>query len=145
MRTALLAIVMLIAAGGCSAQVALFPRHIEQASYPQIALTALVQGDVTLSVTIGLDGRVTSAEAVDGPPLLFASAVKNIGAWTFDRPAAAPFVETFVYQFRIERQPVALGGCEKVVYDVSYDLPNRVTVIAKQWRAPDIDTGASKR
>jgi TonB family protein len=144
MKVALFAIAILIAAGSCSAQVALFPRHIEQPSYPPIALTARVQGQVILNVTIDAAGHVSEAKAVGGTPLLFAAAEKNISTWTFDRPAAAPFVETFVYEFRIEPQPFKDGDCYKLIYDVKYDLPGRATVVAKERRAPDVGAASSK-
>jgi TonB family protein len=143
-KSILLAAVAFLAASNCGAQISLFPRHIEQPSYPRIALTAKVQGTVVLNVTIDAAGHVIEAKAVDGTPLLFAAAEKNMSVWTFDRPATAPLVETFVYEFRIEEQPYKSGECEKVIYDVTYDLPGHAKVVAKEWRAPDTGIKPSK-
>lgn len=127
MKLASVCVVALLLAAACSAQTSLYPRHIEQPTYPLIAYTARVSGLVVLTLTIDATGRVVKAEATDGPPLLVAAAVRNILTWTFDRPAAAPFAETFVYDFRIGQAP-SQEECAVPSSLVSYELPNRVTI-----------------
>ncbi len=54
-----------------------------QPPYPAIAKAARAQGAVQVAVTISEEGRVTSAEAVSGHPLLKEAAVAAARQWTF--------------------------------------------------------------
>jgi protein TonB len=51
--------------------------------YPLVAKQAHVQGVVVVSAVVGVDGRVKSASAVSGPPLLQKSAVDAVRQWTY--------------------------------------------------------------
>lgn len=51
--------------------------------YPQIALSAHVQGDVLVEVTVSESGNVVSARAVSGHPLLRQAAVNAANGWKF--------------------------------------------------------------
>jgi len=58
------------------------------ARYPESAKLARVEGTVLLSVTIGLDGSVTDARGVSGPPELIPAAVEAVRQWKY-RPTVA--------------------------------------------------------
>lgn len=51
--------------------------------YPLVAKQAHVQGVVVVSATVGVDGKVKSASAVSGPPLLQKAAVDAVRQWTY--------------------------------------------------------------
>ncbi len=51
--------------------------------YPSIAKAAHVQGDVTLRVIVGKDGRVESVQPVTGSPLLLQAAMDAVKQWVF--------------------------------------------------------------
>jgi protein TonB len=55
-------------------------------SYPALARQARISGTVRVEALIGTDGRVKSAKAISGPPLLRQSAVDSVKQWTY-RPA----------------------------------------------------------
>jgi TonB family protein len=52
-------------------------------TYPALARTARVQGNVDLKVTIGAEGAVEKAEAVTGHPLLIPAAIEAVSQWVF--------------------------------------------------------------
>ncbi|PWU10089.1 MAG: hypothetical protein C5B51_05025 [Terriglobia bacterium] len=54
--------------------------------YPQAARQARVQGGVTVVATVGTDGKIKSARAISGPPLLYPPAVAAVKQWVY-RPA----------------------------------------------------------
>jgi protein TonB len=51
--------------------------------YPLVAKNAHVQGVVVVSATVGVDGKVKSASAVSGPPLLQKAAVDAVRQWIY--------------------------------------------------------------
>ena len=51
--------------------------------YPLVAKQAHVQGVVVVSATVGVDGKVKSASAVSGPPLLQKAAVDAVRQWIY--------------------------------------------------------------
>jgi len=51
--------------------------------YPLVAKQAHVQGVVVVSAVVGVDGKVKSASAVSGPPLLQKAAVDAVRQWTY--------------------------------------------------------------
>jgi TonB family protein len=61
-------------------------RIVKQTSavYPPIAMAAHVSGQVNLQITIGIDGHVTSAKAISGPPMLIGSAQECIRQWVYE-------------------------------------------------------------
>lgn len=80
--------------------------------YPESALDALVEGTVVLKITIGVDGAVTAAEAIDGPELLREAAVTAARALTFD-PAqidGAPAAVTLKFNIDFELPPSRVQG-----------------------------------
>lgn len=108
----------------------LCPRHIETPTYPTIAHWANETGKVTLTLTIDADGKVKDAEAVttdsnvSGSKLLEPGTVANIRRWTFANPPLAPYKQTIVYDYEIDRS-LPLDGLTTVIFD----LPERVTIV----------------
>jgi TonB family protein len=88
--------------------------------YPPLARQARITGDVTIQIYIQRDGKVESAEAVSGPPMLEQAALESAQKSTFEcegwssgvlvvgcRNAVAPF--TLIYTFGIRDD---LGGLD---------------------------------
>ncbi|MFZ0634548.1 MAG: energy transducer TonB [Candidatus Acidiferrales bacterium] len=110
---------------------ALCPRHVEPPVYPQIARVAHVTGNVVLSVTIDADGHVTNAEATNQDKfvaLLKPGSIENIRHWTFAKPPFAPYVETIIYEYKIDLS-LPLDDRAGVIQKASFDLPDRVTIV----------------
>ena len=120
------------------AERALCPRHIETPAYPSIAQSANVTGKVSVALTIDADGKVADVEAtttesnVPKSHLLESMTVTNIRRWTFAKPATAPYKQTIVYDYEIDKS-APLDGPTKV----SFDLPGRVTIVASGRSATD--------
>jgi TonB family protein len=53
-------------------------------TYPPLALTARLSGDVQIELSIGRDGRIESANVVDGHPLLKQAALESVQKSTFE-------------------------------------------------------------
>jgi protein TonB len=69
--------------GGASAvQEARLIRRVEPV-YPPLARQARVAGTVRVETTIGVDGRVKTATAISGPPLLRQAAVEAVTQWVY--------------------------------------------------------------
>lgn len=51
--------------------------------YPALAVSARVQGVVSLSVQIGPDGKVLNVQLISGHPLLVSAAVQAVETWTY--------------------------------------------------------------
>lgn len=120
------------------AERALCPRHIETPAYPSIAQSANVTGKVSVALTIDADGKVADVEAtttesnVPKSHLLESMTVTNIRRWTFAKPATAPYKQTIVYDYEIDKS-APLDSPTKV----SFDLPERVTIVASGRSATD--------
>jgi TonB family protein len=52
-------------------------------TYPPIAATAHIEGDVRASFAVDAAGEVSSAEIISGPPLLHRPTAENIRSWKF--------------------------------------------------------------
>jgi periplasmic protein TonB len=57
--------------------------HQVQPTYPTIARTAHIQGQVLLEAEISKDGDVVNLHVISGPPLLQASAVEAVKQWKY--------------------------------------------------------------
>ena len=133
-------IFFLLLAVGCNhTESALCPRHIEEPIYPAIARTADIAGKLVVAVTIDANGKVSRAEITNRTTslkLLEQTTLNNIRSWTFTPPRKAPHVQTVVYDYEINKSPEFQG------VQVSYDLPDRVNIIAG---LPEIETSGSHR
>ncbi|GAC1647866.1 MAG: hypothetical protein NVS9B15_06480 [Acidobacteriaceae bacterium] len=74
--------------------------------YPPYAKSRFVQGAVKLDLVINTDGSVASALPLDGPRLLFHSAVEAVRQWKY-RP------------FTVAGKPIAVETVVSVVYAVN--------------------------
>jgi TonB family protein len=140
------AFLSLFLAGVCFGQTqeVLCPRHIETPSYPPLARTAHITGEVILAVTIGSDGNVTDAKVTTDTKsnaVLLPGAIDNIRHWTFAKPPTAPYTQTIVYDFEFDGSLPGDDGHHPIT-KVTFDLPDRVTISAN-LRFIDAD-GASK-
>lgn len=57
--------------------------------YPPIAKAAHVSGEVKLQIEVGVDGHVTVAKVVSGPPMLISAAEECVKQWAYEPPMAA--------------------------------------------------------
>ncbi len=80
--------------------------HLEASEYPPLPHHARIQGETSVAIEIDADGKVTTAKASTGHPLLKRAAEDNIWNWTFQRPAKAPITRTVVYEYEIEGKAV---------------------------------------
>jgi hypothetical protein len=99
--------------------------HLEAPSYNNVARFARLQGDVTVAVTVGSDGSVSSATATGtSSPLLRAEAERNIRTWIFQTGENQVLEVHYIYSLglpTVENNPPA---------KVTFDLPERVTVVS---------------
>jgi TonB family protein len=136
MKTLILGVSLACATCICFAQeeARLCPRHIETPDYPTIARVANLTGKVSLRLTIDAEGNVIDAQGrmesnIPHTPeevkILEKIAVSNIRKWTFAKPPSAPYTETIVYDYEIDKTRRARGT------QVTFDLPNNVTIVAE--------------
>ncbi len=78
--------------------------------YPPIARAARVGGTVVLDVRVNADGKVESAKAVSGPPMLLQAAIDCVKQWTF-RP------------FEQDGSPQAATGQISIHFDLGKNAP----------------------
>src|SRR5580658_9895207 len=106
----------------------LCPTHIQSPGYPRIARAAHVEGKLVLFVTIDLGGNVTDVVVTnDGKPLelLKRDTIFNVRSWRFTKPSSAPYRQTIVYDYEIDRT-LPLDDPRT---SVTFDLPDRVTIV----------------
>lgn len=107
-------------------------------TYPSIALSARVSGDVEVMVGIRPDGGVESAAAVSGPALLQRAASDNARQSQYECRNCIESVTQLrlVYTFQIVVMPVSCAGpqdCNRSYPDPSGPVvtqtPNHVTIV----------------
>ena len=82
--------------------------HAVQPSYPAIANSNHVEGDVLIQAAIDESGKVTSAKVISGPTLLRATAVSAVRQWKYSpatldgKPVAIDYKVTV--RFRLSQQ-----------------------------------------
>lgn len=104
--------------------------HFQTPSYPEIAWQSQVQGKVSLKVLVYKDGRFDFTGAVEGNPLLVAAAKENLCSWNFaPNDSADPLPLTVEFEYRIDK----VRTSAQLTTQVTYDLPNRVTVVAPAY------------
>ncbi len=94
-------------------------------------------GKITLTVTIGAEGRVESVEGTaEDPrqrahPLLQRYAIENMRHWTFAKPPAAPYRETIVYDYELDADlpPEDGPSSPPAITRVNFDLPDHVAIL----------------
>ena len=85
---------------------------------------ARLQGSVSIEIEIGADGKVASAKAAGGDPILQRAAEKNLRLWRFDSPRDAknlPLRHSIVYVYKLVD---AYMKCP----DIVFHLPDRVEI-----------------
>src|SRR2546430_8845439 len=65
----------------CWATAPLAVRDIVVPEYPPVARMALLQGSINIDIEIGSNGKVISANAIGGDPILLRAAENNIRLW----------------------------------------------------------------
>jgi TonB family protein len=128
-HTILVLSVFLAAVACASAQESpeVLPKVVQhgEPTYPPIARTAHIQGEVRVRVTT--DGEsVTNAEAESGPPILHKAAEDNIRTWKFVPHTAGTFHVTFRYKIMSGGLEVAFLEASEVVQLVA--PPPEVTI-----------------
>lgn len=124
MKTIVCLVLVLSLGTGCSREEGICVKHLEVPDYPRIALSARIQGTVTLSLTIAADGRVVSASG-SGHPLLKSAAEANVRKWVFSGSKNASSVRqlTITYDYIITE-----GTEDNPRPEVVFDLPYRVEI-----------------
>jgi TonB family protein len=98
--------------------------HVESLGYPDLARQTAIQGSVKVEIIISGDGRISSARAVSGHPLLKQDVEKNIKTWRFTPSSGGDRQLTVTYEFRLEL-PKTYYRPES---QNAFELPARVTV-----------------
>jgi TonB family protein len=117
-HTILVLSVLLAAVASASAQESpeVLPKVLQHSepTYPPIARTAHVQGEVRVKVTTNGES-VTNAEAETGPPLLHKAAEDNVRTWKFIPHTPGTFHITFRYKIMSSGVEVAFLETPEVV------------------------------
>jgi len=91
---------------------------------------ALVQGVIDLEVEIDARGKVTSAKAIGGNPILLRASEANVRDWTFLIPSHLdkfPVKHNITYIYKLVGVRAVNPGCPSVVLR----LPDRVEITAR--------------
>ena len=94
--------------------------HLESPLYDPLARQTRAQGDVPVQVRIDESGRVASAHATTGHPLLVRVAENNIKTWAFNRGEGRTL--EIVYQFRLEEPEVYYDPPSRITFDLPYQV-----------------------
>jgi len=104
--------------------------HFQAPSYPELAWQEKVHGKVVLKILVHKDGRFGFAEEPVGPPALVSAAKENLCSWTFaSNQSENPLPLTVEYEYRIDKSKASA----QLNAQVTYDLPNHVTVVAPEY------------
>ena len=104
--------------------------HFQAPSYPEVAWQEKVHGKVVLKILVYKDGRFGFASDPVGPPALVSAAKQNLCSWTFaSNPSDNPLPLTVEYEYRIDKTKTSA----QLNTEVTYDLPNHVTVTAPEY------------
>jgi TonB family protein len=102
--------------------------HVESLAYPDLARQAQIQGAVDVEIEIDSQGKVSSASATSGHPLLKQPAEKNIRTWRFDTSSPDNLRRLKVrYEFILEPPKTYYRPESRNLFD----LPARITVVSK--------------
>jgi hypothetical protein len=104
--------------------------HFQAPSYPEVAWQEKVHGKVVLKILVHKDGRFGFADDPVGPPALVSAAKENLCSWTFaSNQSENPLPLTVEYEYRIDKSRASA----QLNTQVTYDLPNHVTVVAPEY------------
>jgi hypothetical protein len=104
--------------------------HFPAPSYPELAWQEKVHGKVVLKILVHKDGRFGFADEPVGPPALVSAAKENLCSWTFaSNQSENPLPLTVEYEYRIDKSKASA----QLNTQVTYDLPNHVTVVAPEY------------
>jgi Gram-negative bacterial TonB protein C-terminal len=104
--------------------------HFQTPSYPEVAWQEKVHGKVTLKILVYKDGRFGFTDTAAGPPALVSAAKENLCSWTFAaNQSEQPLPLTVEYEYRIDKSKTS----SQLIAEVTYDLPNHVTVVAPEY------------
>lgn len=127
MRFMLASLLLLAALPGVDQATQPLAVHVESLAYPDLARATQIQGVVDVEIEINSEGKVSSASAISGHPLLKQSAEKNIRSWRFDTSSSDIRWLTVRYQFILELPKTYYRPESRTLFD----LPTRITVISK--------------
>jgi TonB family protein len=102
--------------------------------YPSIAVRARIQGDISVEVTVGEDGRPTDVRVSMAIPLLLEDVVKAVKGWRYE-PTLVDGTPRSVHvseplPFRIGETDMARGYAEMAL-EPAYPAALRVSAIAR--------------
>ncbi len=104
-------------------------RHIVSPGYPRLARIAQLQGDVTVEIEISKDGKVASAKAHAGHPILQRASEENARTWTFE-PAKEDSAQSIHYHYVLEGRQTYYDPPPKVVFE----LPSYVEIRSRPYQ-----------
>jgi hypothetical protein len=117
-------------------------QHFQAPSYPEIAWQKRVHGKVALKILVHNDGRFSFTDVADGPPALASAARENLCSWTFAaHESPEPIPLTVEFEYRIDKGHTAT----QLTTEVTYDLPNHVTIVAPEYSASCVCTKKKSR
>jgi TonB family protein len=99
-------------------------KYIEAPEYPELARQAAIEGAVNVQLVVGPNGRVISARAITGNPILKQEAERNAANWVFADGKEQHF--EIHYDFRLENPRVSYVPRTKV----SFYLPGTVKIVS---------------
>jgi TonB family protein len=115
---------------------------LDMPCYPPLARQARVEGQTKVSLQVGKDGAVTSAEAVEGNPLLKAASLANSQTWKFGGGPGADLSQlktTVIFDYKLEGEP----SWERCAARVVFESFNHVEIIG--YPAPVMTNDNSSR
>lgn len=103
--------------------------RLSEPVYPEIALTARVQGDVELLLKVRKDGSVESATVIGGPPLLMRAALSSAEHSQFECLNCVEAVTPYhvVYTYQIDVPPISCTAPD----DCGYSSPRHPTDVSQ--------------
>jgi TonB family protein len=119
----------LLANGFAQGSNEMFIMTLRMPCYPPLARQAQLQGKVAVKIGMDKDGTVTTAQAVDGNPLLQRSATDNLRTWKIGGDPGqdlSKLTMTVVFEYKLEGEP----GFERCAARVIFDSINKVEIVA---------------
>ena len=136
----ILFLLTLVTAGCQKSHRLLQPKHLVTPDYDRTAQIAHIDGHIVITATIDADGSVIETRTT-GQPILARSATANLKRWTFEKPRHLPWEQTIIYDYKLE----GTASCEVSPSLVTFDSPDRVTIVANPVQTCDPSVTISKR